>query len=116
MAKPIRSSPNVKEGDYWRANENWRNSVTKALTLVGTRTIDVPSVAAFNRQTFTVTVVGARPDIGQTVDVGPPSTFPTGTIAWGYVSAKDTLTVVISNITGSLIDPPLGLYGVRVFP
>jgi hypothetical protein len=116
MAKPLRSSPSVKEREDPRANEYFNNAIAHMLGLVGTTTVDVANINAGAIGTFTVTVTDARPDQQQTVQVAVPSTFNTGLVPWGYVSAKDTVTVVLYNRTGGAIDPPSATYGVRVMP
>lgn len=116
MARPIRSSPSVKERDDPRANEYFNNAIAHFLGMVGTRTLDVGNISAGAVSTFTVTVPDARPDRQQTVQVGVPSTFNTGLVPWGYVSAADEVTVCLYNTTGGAIDPPSATYGVRVMP
>jgi len=116
MAKPLRSSPSVKERDDPRANEYFNNATANFLGMVGTVTVDVGNILAGAIGTFTVTVTEARPDQQQTVQVAVPSTFNTGLVPWGYVSAKGVVTVVLYNRTGVAIDPPSAVYGVRVMP
>lgn len=114
MARPVRTSPNVKERNDPRAEEYWHNDVSKHLRLVGTRAFDVPIMVAGGVQTFTVEVQGARPNMQQTVQVGVPSNWNVGIVPYGYVSADDTVTVVLRNVSASAIDLPLMTYGVRV--
>lgn len=116
MAKPLRSSPSVKEREDPRANEYFNNAIANCLGMVGKTTVDVGNIVAGGIGTFTVTVPDARPDQQHTVQVGVPSTFNTGLVPWGYVSANNTVTVVLYNRTGAGIDPPSATYGVRVMP
>lgn len=116
MAKPLRKPPSVSEANDFRAREAFDNDLHAHLRMAASATVDVPSIAAGGIQTFTVTVHGARPNQGQTVQVGMPSGFNTGLVPYGYVSANETVTVVLYNRTGGAIDPPSGIYGVRVQP
>ena len=116
MARPLRSSPSVKEREDPRANEYFNNAIARFLGMVGTRTIDVGNIAAGAIGSFTMTVPGCRADHQQTVQLGLPSAFNTGLVPWAYVSADDTVTVVFYNRTGAGIDPPSTTYGVRVMP
>lgn len=116
MAKPLRSSPSVKERDDPRANEYFNNAIAHFMGMVGTVTVDVGNIVAGGIGTFTVSVPGARPDKQQTVQVAVPSTFNTGLVPWGYVSAAGVVTGVLYNRTALAIDPPSATYGVRVMP
>mgnify|MGYP001582591042 CR=1 FL=1 len=116
MAKPLRNAPGVKEREDPRALEYFHHSLGHMLSLVGTTTVDVGNIVAGAIGTFTVTVTGARADQQQTVQVAGPSTMNTGLVLWGYVSADDTVTVVLYNRTGLAIDPASATYGVRVMP
>ena|SRR5215472_7233735 len=116
MAKPVRSSPSVKEGDDWRANENWRNSVTRSLSLVGTRNPGIFTIAPGGRQIFTIPVTGCRAGEQQTVQLALPVSFNVGLIPVGYVSADNTVTILITNPTGASITQPADIFGARVMP
>src|SRR5690348_14212847 len=106
MARPVRTSPNVKERDDPRAQEYWQNNVSLHLRLVGTRTYDVPIMVAGGVQTFTVSVEGVRPNMQQTVQIGVPSNWNIGVVPYGYISANDTVTVVLRNVSSVPIDLP----------
>lgn len=116
MAKKIRQAQSISENKDFRAPEYFLNEVEKFLSLVGTRTIDVGSIASGAIGTFTITVKGCLADKQQTVQLGLPSAFNTGLVPWAYVSADDTVTVVLYNRTGGAIDPVSATYGVRVMP
>ena len=116
MAKAVRRPPAVAEAQQPRAREYFEQSVHDLLSKVGTTTTDVANIAAGAIGTVTITVKGARADEGQGVVVGLPSTFNTGLVPWGYVSADDTVTVVLYNRTGGGIDPPSATYTARVMP
>lgn len=116
MAKILRQPPSVSENKDPRAREYFENAVHTMLKLIGTRTIDVPSIASGGRQSFTITVKGAKPDQNQTVQVALPSTFNTALVPWGFVSAADTVTVTLYNPTVGAIDPPNAVYAARVMP
>lgn len=116
MAKRVRKAPSVSERSDFRAREAFDQDVEAILALVGTRTYNVPSIASGGTQTFTISVSGCRADQGQTVQVGLPSTFSTSLVLYGFVSADDTVTVVLYNPTGGAIDPAEATYAARVMP
>jgi hypothetical protein len=78
--------------------------------------VDIGSVAPGAIASFNVTIRGAVPDAGQCVMVGPPSTFSGLIVQSALVTADDTVTITVRNPTGGGIDPPAGLWGVRVMP
>jgi hypothetical protein len=116
MAQQPRGTPSVSENQDPRAREYFDQSIHRLLRFVGKVTTDIASIAAGAKATVAITVTGARPDKGQGVILGLPSAFNTSLLAWGYVSAKDTVTMVVYNPTGGAIDPPLATYAARVMP
>lgn len=114
MAEPLRQPPAVSENKDPRSWEYFYKDLYDHLVLVGRRTLDVASIAAGGKQTFTITVTGCRPNKGQTVQVGLPSSINADLLPWGFVSANDEVTVVLRNPTGSPIDPPSAEYAARV--
>jgi len=117
MALPIRRPPGVAENQDPRAREYFDGDVERFLKLVGSQTVDLGSIAGGAKVVFTIQVVGARPNQGQTVEVGLPAAFNTDlSVAAAFVSNNDEVTVVIRNPTGGAIDPPLAEYAVRVTP
>lgn len=70
-----------------------------------TAPLDFPSVAAGGQQELTIAVTGATTDGKCSVELGPPAGIVAGLVWGGRVSAADTVTVRVSNITGSPIDP-----------
>ena len=52
---------------------------------------------------LTMTVTGAV--AGQAVTLGVPATFNAGLIAYGFVSATSTVTVVVANLSGADVTP-----------
>lgn len=116
MAKRIRRPPAISELNDFRALESFHNELEDMLKLVGSRTYDVGSISAGSTASFTVTVTGCKVDQGQTVQLGLPSTFSTSLVPWGFVSANDTVTIVLYNPTGGAIDPASATYTARVMP
>jgi hypothetical protein len=118
MARGLRVQPGQSERNDPRAVEYFYASLTEQLgpDMVASRTLDVGSVSAGGKQTFTVAVPGARADRQQTVVVGVPSTVSQDLFPWGFVSADEEVTVVLRNPTGAPIDPASATYTVRVFP
>jgi hypothetical protein len=84
------------------------SSTSKPLS--GFKTWDPASVSSGSSVTTTVTVSGAQ--IGQYVRVGFSLTLQ-GLQLTGYVSAVDTVTVVLSNLTGAPIDLGSGILQVE---
>lgn len=116
MARRLTAPPGVSDAKNFRAREAFDKSLEDILKLVGSTVVDVGSIAAGAIGTVTVTVTGARADMGMTVQVGLPSTISTGLVPWANVTADDTVTVYLYNRTGSAIDPAGDTYYVRVMP
>lgn len=116
MSKAVRQPPSVSEQKDFRALESFHQSLEAQLKLVGSTTVDLASLAAGATDTVTVTVQGARPNVGQTVQVGVSTTLNTDLLLWGIVTANDTVTVYRYNRTGSAIDSGSETYHVRVMP
>jgi len=116
MATRIRPSPSVSENKDPRALEYFLNAVESMLKMVGSVTVDVGSIAAGAIGSATITVTGARADVGQTVQVGLPSALSTGLMPWGKITASDTVALYLYNRTGSPISPGSQTYYVRVMP
>lgn len=116
MATPLIPPPGVSDLKNFRALESWHQAVYAMLKMTGSRTLDVGSIAAGATGSFTVTVTGARANVGQTVQIGLPSTVDTGLVPWGNITGDDVVTVYLYNRTGSPIDPASATYYVRVMP
>lgn len=85
------------------------------LNYVGSVTYDPPSLATGLAANTTVTVTGAA--VGDTV-LATHSSIETAATSWivtGYVSAANTVRVVILNVTGGTVDLASGTLRVRVF-
>ncbi len=75
--------------------------------------LDFSSISANSEATLTVTVPGAR--TGDLVEVQEPAGLEDGLIVRRkWVSAKNTVSIRLRNLTGSGIDPAVGNYTVRV--
>jgi hypothetical protein len=85
---------------YLRAEGNTYLNGTPEL-LAGTATWDPASIADGDQTTTTVTVTGAR--LGDRVAVSS-SISTGGLILTGFVSASDTVTAVLANLTGAPVD------------
>jgi len=79
--------------------------------LMGSKTWDPPSVSSGASTTTTVSVVGAV--LGNFVQAAFSLSLQ-GLSLEGYVSAADTVTVVLSNLTGSPVDLASGTLAVQV--
>lgn len=114
MAEKVRQPPTVSEANNFRAREEFDRDVERILSLVGDATATVGSISAGARGTVTIPVSGARPDVGQTVQVGLPSTMNQALVPYAYVSASDTVVLVLYNPTGSPIVLGSATYHARV--
>lgn len=76
-------------------------------------TLAFPSVAAGGQQELTISATGAT--TGAAIHLGPPAGLESGLIATARVSATDTVTVRLVNVTGSPISPASATYRVDVF-
>lgn len=68
-----------------------------------TATLDFPSIAAQSSADLTITVTGAA--TGDRVALGPPINLNAGLVPYGFVSAADTVTVRVTNVTAGALDP-----------
>ncbi|MFC6080923.1 hypothetical protein [Sphaerisporangium aureirubrum] len=80
--------------------------------LKGTATLDFPSIAAATSAELTITVTGAA--VGNAVALAPPATLTAGLVAFGRVTATNTVTVRLANVTASAIDPASATWGASV--
>ncbi len=81
--------------------------------LSASASLNFPEVAAAGQQELTIAVAGAA--AGDAVVLAPPAALEAGLVATGRVSAANTVTVRVSNITAEPIDPAAATWGVRVF-
>lgn len=117
MAKQVRKPPSQADAKDPRAREYFDRDLYDQHKLVGEATVDLPSIGASSNYTFTIPVNGAKADQQQTVEYGLPSSWNTGLmIASAFVSADDTVTIVVRNPTGSPIDFGSATYSARVRP
>lgn len=79
--------------------------------LNATATIDPPSIAASGQATAPVTVTGAA--LGDYVLVAAPYDLQ-GVGAHGYVSAANTVTVLLKNGTAAAVDLASGTWKIKV--
>lgn len=76
-------------------------------------TLDFGSIAANGQAELTMSVTGAV--AGDTVHLGRPSGLEAGLVVTGRVTATDTVTIRVSNLTGAAIDPASANYRATVF-
>lgn len=88
------------------SNESWKRAV------FGSATLDFPSITAVTTEELTITVAMAA--VGDVVYLGAPAALEDNLIAMAYVSAADTVTVRLANITALAIDPASATYKVAV--
>lgn len=74
--------------------------------------LDFPSIAANTSAELTATVTGAK--LGAFAYVAVPTTFNDGLVAMAYVSAAETVTVRVANVTVGAIDPAASTFRVGV--
>lgn len=80
--------------------------------LVGSASLDFPSIAAASQGNLTITVAGAA--VGDEVIMGLPAAPVAGLVFNAFVSAANTVTVRASNITAAPIDPGAATFNVIV--
>jgi hypothetical protein len=71
--------------------------------MTGSSTLDFASIAAGATAVQTITVAGAI--AGDVVILGPPSGLSPGLVPVGFVSATDTVSIRLHNVTAAPIDP-----------
>jgi len=80
--------------------------------MTGSKAYDAPSIANGAQTTTTVTVAGAL--LGDVVEAVVLGASAGGLVVNGYVSAADTVTVVLSNTSGAAVDLPATTLSVEV--
>lgn len=72
----------------------------------GSGTLDYPEISAGGEQTLTVTVTGVSVSRGDSVLLGWSNSLETGLVVkQSWVSADDTVSITLMNVTGSPINP-----------
>lgn len=80
--------------------------------LSATATLDFPSIATNDTHTLTITVTGAV--AGDAVFLGVPAGLDAGLIFCASVTAADTVTVRMHNLSGGSVDPASGTFRATV--
>jgi hypothetical protein len=80
--------------------------------LSATAVLDFPSVAAGAQAELTVSAAGAA--VGNAVLLGPPAALEAGLVATARVTAADTVTIRLLNVTAAAIDPVSATWRVSV--
>lgn len=81
-------------------------------TLHGTGSLDFGTIASNSTAEDTLTVTGAAPT--SSVSVGAPAAIEAGLVWSAYVSATNTVTVRVHNMTGGNITPAVATWHARV--
>jgi hypothetical protein len=100
-------------GSFVRLLREYSEELTRLTTYAGTTTWDPGSIANGGNATTTVTVPGALTGVLHSVRVFAPISLQ-GLQATGYVSADETVTIVLSNTTGGAVDLASAEWGVVV--
>ena len=82
--------------------------------IIQTATLDFASISANADDEEVVTVVGVGQHALEVVAVSAPS-LEAGLVATGFVSDVDEVTVRVSNVTGSPVDPASQDFQIAVF-
>lgn len=93
------------------ANANALAAVA-ASRVTGYNDLDFPSIAPGTTASQLLTVTGAAE--GDTVLLGPPANLESGLMALGRVTAADTVTVRLANVTTAAIDPAVATWRATV--
>lgn len=80
--------------------------------LLGSATLDFPSIAAAASADLTITVTGAA--VGDMVALARPAAPAAGLVFQAFVSAANTVTVRATNITAAAVDAASATYTVAV--
>lgn len=80
--------------------------------LVWSGSLAFPSIAPAATATLTASIPGT--ELGDLVTFGLPSNAPLGVIYQPLVSAAGVVTVRATNVTAAAIDPPAGVFRLRV--
>lgn len=96
----------------WYGSSAWGPWIKTVQRLSATATLDFPSIPANSTAQLTVAVVGAA--LGDAVSLAPPSGLENGLISMGRVTAVDTVSVRLANVTTAAIDPASASWGVSV--
>lgn len=80
--------------------------------LFASASLNFPSISAASQQELTITVTGAA--VGDGVLLAPPAAPDAGLVWSGRVSATNTVTVRVANVTASPIDPAAATWGALV--
>lgn len=81
--------------------------------LTAEASLNFGSIAAHTTAALTITVTGAA--VGDAVTITPATAPEVGLVWCGYVSAADTVTVRLGNVTTGAIDPAAVVYRCDVF-
>jgi hypothetical protein len=100
--------PVLNNGAEWKTgtvSKTRMGGVTYLITstLQATAALDFTPIAAQTTLELTITVTGAA--VGDSVDVTPNGAPEAGLVWSGYVSAANTVTVRLGNVTVAAIDP-----------
>lgn len=117
MAKSCRKPPSPSDNKDLRSYEYFFQDIFDQNSLTGTKVFDLPSLASGAVTSITIPVTGAKADKQQTVEYGLPSSWNVSLqVSAAFVSADNTVTLVIRNPTGGSIDMGSATYSARVRP
>lgn len=87
--------------------------ITAANILLGSAALDFPSTAANTTSDLTLTVTGAA--LGDSVFVGAPNAAVLAGVSYfGWVSATNTVTIRLTNISAVSVNPASATFNVRI--
>ena len=108
MARTTFSGPIASQNGFVGAT-----GATLSAVLLGSSSLNFPSIASTASADLTITVTGAA--VGDEVAMALPAAPTAGLVFNAFVSAADTVTIRASNITGSPVDAAAATYSVLVF-
>jgi hypothetical protein len=109
---PVRSQNGFQIVSVNPANGAETVGATLTKLLVGSASLDFPSIAAVSQANLTITVNGAA--VNDDVILGLPAAPTVGLTFDAFVSAANTVTVRATNVTAGAIDPAAATYSVLV--
>jgi len=99
-------------GTEWTDLTDGGSTTLHSHNLHGVATLNFPSIASNSTAELTMTVTGATAPAA--VYLGAPAAIEAGLIWCGYVSAADTVTIRVHNMTGGAINPVSADWHARV--
>ena len=90
----------------------FQDEISSTASLVGTATLDFPSIAPAASADLTIAIPGA--ELGDVVSLGLPASIAAGLVFTEFVSAANIVTARATNVTAVAIDMAPALFRAQV--